>query len=111
MSQNAIHAIVREEDGLLAARVVELNIAVCADSEPHLLEEIAHAIQSHYGWAIQEGLTPFADIYRQPSDTSAAGIGHRELGEIKLPKEVAMALAIAIHAKRPTALHLIRMAA
>lgn len=103
---NHLHVIVtpREHD-MLEGKLVELRITVGGKSEPELLAEFAHAIEAHYEHAKQSGLTPFANLFHDDPAFGFPAMYH-EMGEVRLPKAVSEALAIAIRAPKPDGVHL-----
>jgi len=97
---------------MLEAELIELNILVAGKTDQQLVEEIANAIECHYQFAKERGLTPFADLFPDnPRMESLVPIG--EMLSIPLPPEVAEALAIALHALTPGSLRIqtVRVAA
>lgn len=97
---DTLHAVVVERaNGLFEAQLIELDLAVSADSEQGLIEELEYAIELEYRIAKDHNKTPFANLFmapdrfhegREPADFDDWGV-------IKLPAEVAEALAVALH--------------
>lgn len=93
--------------GLLEARLLELDLAVSGASEAELLDELRYAIIANHEVAVERGLTPFANLYRERSEYRGEIESNHfdEIGVLDLPQEVSKALAIALHQPRPTRLH------
>ncbi len=96
-----LRALVASMGGGYEARLLDLDIAVRADSEEQILREIEHALVVTYEIARDLGETPFVSVLRHsPRDERWHEKGAR-VGSIELPQEVAEALAAVLHRPRP----------
>lgn len=96
-----LRALIRRSGDLFEARLLELDIAVCADSEDGIMREIEYAISLEYQVARDLGLTPFANLVRRDSslaDLWSQAQGSAKESAISLHPQVLDALLIAIHA-------------
>ncbi len=105
-----LHFIVEETpQGLLEAMLVELRIVVSGADDAELLEELAHALESHYDLAVEQGKPPFVGLCRPTSHGLYQLPVFTEMGTTPLRREVALALATAIHATSADAVHVKRL--
>ncbi len=101
---NTLRAVIipSKDESLFEAQLLELNIAVSAQSVDDLFAEIEHALIMEYHLANRYGTVPFESfvgraslkfekLWRSVSDDSVAG------RELDIPEEVAEALAKALH--------------
>jgi hypothetical protein len=98
-----LRAIVKLRDGFLEAQLLEIDIAARGNDISDLLSELSHAITVSYEISTELGETPFANLMPAPlqfhSQWNEAKC--KQIGFIKLSPEVAMALAIALHLRKP----------
>jgi hypothetical protein len=94
-------------DGSIQAQLLELDIAVRADSLDGVLREFEHAIIVLYQAARKDGATPFATTREAPArfrrkweSLNGNGAAAPTEGRINLPPEIADALAIRLRADR-----------
>jgi len=106
VSENDIQlrAVVASRSGGVEAQLLEIDIAARAESVDGLLKEIAHALVVTYDIAAEAGEAPFFDIKPAPADFHARfenNKGGSKVEYINLPDQVAVALATALHARKP----------
>lgn len=103
-AMDQLRAIVRQADAWCEAQLLELDIAVAADSVEKLLQEIEYTLVLEYQIARERGQTPFAGIaHKTPKEYRLwweAGTSTAVEHELHVPAEVIDALAIALHSHR-----------
>lgn len=112
---NPLRAIVRHTaNGWWEGQLLDLDISADGPSEMEMVRELEHSIIAKYHLARKAGRTPFLDILLAvPTnvDRSWEADAQRPGAELKLPPEVAIALAAILHAPQTDGFALARMAA
>jgi hypothetical protein len=104
MNEPLLRAMFREFDGLIEAQLIDLDIAVSAESIDAVVKKIEYALQLEYQIACENESTPFCNLVHRVPASFASGWGEAkqtETREITLPEEVMFALAIALHTPNP----------
>lgn len=98
-----LRAVIRQIDGRVEAQLLELDIAVCAESEVEAIKQISYQLSLQYRIARERNQTPFAALVgRTPAHFAdwwggAVEADRTKEHSIDLPDEVLDALAIALH--------------
>jgi hypothetical protein len=106
-----LHVVIADRGGFLEAQSLELALAVSAIDQDGLVRAFEHAIICEFEIANEHGLTPFVRLLdRAPKDfpNEFEGASFEDMGQLKLPAEVGLALAAVLRAPEPV-LHLSRL--
>ncbi len=103
----SLHTIIETlPQGILEARLIELDIVAAGKTVGDLLSEFSRLIDAHYEIAIDLGQKPFHLLKRDEVKGFVEMTVFDEMGEIHLRPEVAQALAAILHAPKTNGLHI-----
>jgi hypothetical protein len=96
---NLLRAHIRAAQDWWEVRLLDLDIVADGATEAEMIQQLEHALVSEYHLALKAGRTPFLNVLLAvPTGAQGARAGADALRVLKLPQEVAIALAGALRA-------------